>query len=300
MNDDSRGHWTAGLAFAIAGVLCFSLRPIFIKLAYAWARDPITLLALRMAFAAPFFAGVAIWSRQREAAAPIGRGDLVRTIALGLLSYYAASFLDFLALQYISAGLGRLVLFLYPTIVVLLSAFFLSRRLTLRELAALVLTYAGLALVLWNGLGATEHIGLGVALAMGSSVCYAVYLVASSQVIARVGSVRFTAYAMVAATVACLAQFALLRPVAALDVPAPVYGWAAAMAVVSTVVPVFLTSEALRRVGANTVAIVGALGPVSTILLGWVGLDESMTAIQIGGVVLVLAGVVAVTTKRSA
>ena len=283
--------------FAIAGVLCFSLRPIFIKLAYAWSPDPITLLALRMAFASPFFAVVALWSGRREAAAPIGRGDLVRTIALGLLSYYAASFLDFLALQYISAGLGRLVLFLYPTIVVILSAIFLSRRLTGRELSALALTYAGLALVLWKGLASGERVGLGVALAMASSVCYAIYLVAGSQVIARVGSVRFTAYAMIAATVACLAQFALLRPLGALDVPAPVYGYAAAMAVVSTVVPTFLTSEALRRVGANTVAIVGALGPVSTILIGWLGLEEAMTAVQVGGVGLVLAGVIAVTTK---
>jgi len=297
---DPRGHWSAGLLFAIVGVLCFSLRPIFIKLAYAWSPDPVTLLALRMAFAAPFFAVVALYSGRREAAAPIGPRDLAATIALGLLSYYAASFLDFLALQYISAGLGRLVLFLYPTIVVILSALFLSRALTVRELAALALTYAGLALVLWKGLSTSGHVALGVGLAIASSVCYAIYLVAGSQVIARVGSVRFTAYAMIAATVACLLQFALLRPFGAFDVPAPVYGYAAGMAVVSTVVPTFLTSEALRRVGANTVAIVGALGPVSTIVLGWIGLDESMTAAQIGGVALVLAGVIAVTTKPAA
>ena len=125
---------------------------------------------------------------------------MVYVVMLGLLSYYAASYLDFLALQYISAGLGRLVLFLYPTIVVLLSAAFLARPIAIRELIALVLTYAGLALVLLHSFDGNRDVLLGAALAMASSLCYAVYLVAGSQVIARVGSMRFSAYAMIAAT----------------------------------------------------------------------------------------------------
>jgi drug/metabolite transporter (DMT)-like permease len=293
-------HWTVGLLLAIGGVLCFSLRPILIKLAYAWSQDPVTLLALRMAFAAPFFAGVSLWTRRRDALSPLSARDLWYVVLLGLLSYYAASFLDFLALQYISAGLGRLVLFLYPTIVVLLSAVFLARPMTGRELIALVLTYAGLALVLLHTFDGNRDVLFGAALAMASSVCYAIYLVAGSQVIARVGSMRFSAYAMVAATVACLLQFVVLRPFSALDVPVQVLGYAATMAVVSTVVPVFLTAEALRRVGANTVAIVGALGPVSTIVLGWIGLEEVMTPLQLGGVALVLAGVLAVSVRPRA
>jgi len=294
MSGDPQRSRTTGLLFAIAGVLCFSLRPIFIKLSYGWAQDPITLLALRMAFAGPFFVGVAVWLRKRGPVEPLAPRDMFNVVLLGLLSYYAASFLDFLALQYISAGLGRLVLFLYPTIVVVLSAVFLRRPMTARELIAIVLTYAGLALVLLHSLGDNKAVWRGAALAMGSSVCYAIYLVAGSQVIARVGSMRFSAYAMIAATLACLLQFALLRPLSALTVPAPVYGYAAAMAVISTVIPVFLTAEALRRIGANPVAIVGALGPVSTILLGWIGLEERMTVLQLVGVALVLAGVLAV------
>ena len=294
-----RAYWTAGLLFGIVGVLCFSLRPILIKLAYAWAEDPVTLLALRMAFSAPFFVAVAFWSSRRATSTPLDRRTLAQVVFLGLLSYWAASFLDFLALQYISAGLGRLVLFLYPTIVVMLSAVFLSRPMAARELVALLLTYAGLALVMLQSLGGSRDVWLGCGLAMASSVCYAVYLVAGGQVIARVGSMRFSAYAMVAATLACLLQFVLLRPLDALVVPAPVFGYAAAMAVVSTVVPVFLTAEALRRVGANTVAIVGALGPVSTIFLGWIGLEEVMTPVQIAGVALVLAGVLAVSLRKA-
>jgi drug/metabolite transporter (DMT)-like permease len=297
MSDESRNHWTIGLLFAIGGVLCFSLRPILIKLAYAWSQDPVTLLALRMAFAAPFFVGVAIWTGRRGSVNPLSTRDLSYVVLLGLLSYYAASFLDFLALQYISAGLGRLVLFLYPTIVVLLSAVFLARPMAGRELIALVLTYAGLALVLLHSFDGNRDVLLGAGLAMASSLCYAVYLVAGSQVIARVGSMRFSAYAMVAATVACLLQFVVLRPFGALDVPVQVLGYAATMAVVSTVIPVFLTAEALRRVGANTVAIVGALGPVSTIALGWIGLEEAMTPLQLAGVGLVLIGVLAVSVR---
>ena len=297
---DVRRAWLVGVMFAAAGVLFFSLRPILIKLAYGWAQDPVTLLALRMAFSAPFFAAVALWSNRRTDVAPLSPRDLGYVVLLGLLSYYAASYLDFLALQYISAGLGRLLLFLYPTIVVLLSAMVLRRPVTLLEMLALLLTYAGLALVLWHGIAGgagaqDDDVLLGAALALGSSVCYATYLVAGGQVIARVGSLRFSAYAMVAAAIACVLQFLLLRPMAALELPTAVYGYAFAMAVLSTVIPVFLTSEALRRVGANTVAIVGALGPVSTILLGWIGLEESMSPLQLAGVALVVVGVLAVT-----
>ena len=295
----ARRNWIIGLLLAASGVLFFSLRPILIKLAYGLAQDPITLLALRMAFSAPFFAVAAVWTNRRGAAKPLSRSDLIWVVLLGLLSYYAASFLDFLALQYISAGLGRLLLFLYPTIVVLLSALVLARPVSRRELLALGLTYAGLALVLLQSVrgsrGSGDDVLLGAALAIGSSVCYATYLVAGGQVIARVGSMRFSAYAMVAAAIACVLQFLVLRPLSALQLPLPVFGYAFVMAVFCTVIPVFLTSEALRRVGASTVAIVGALGPVSTILLGWIGLEEVMTPVQLAGVALVVAGVLAVT-----
>ncbi len=294
----ARRNWIIGLLLAAIGVLFFSLRPILIKLASGYAQDPITLLALRMAFSAPFFAVVAVWSNRRSTLKPLSRRDLALVVLLGLLSYYAASFLDFLALQYISAGLGRLLLFLYPTIVVLLSALVLARPVSRRELLALGLTYAGLALVLVQSMHGSGHdVLLGAALAMGSSVCYATYLVAGGQVIARVGSMRFSAYAMVAAAIACVLQFFAMRPLDALQLPPPVFGYAFVMAVFCTVIPVFLTSEALRRVGASTVAIVGALGPVSTIALGWIGLEEVMTPVQLVGVALVVAGVLAVTLK---
>jgi drug/metabolite transporter (DMT)-like permease len=284
-----------GIALAAGGVLLFSFRPIFIKLAYGYVRDPVTLIALRMVFALPFFLAAALWQRNT---APISRRDLATIVFLGFLGYYFASFTDFLGLQYITAGLGRLLQFLYPTLVVILTWAILRRSATMREIVALGVTYAGLALVLASSVaGQHENLPLGAGLVLASAASYAVYLVLGTEVIRRVGSMRFTAYALVVASICCVVQFVLLRPLTALDLPWQVYGLAVAMAILSTVLPVFMTAEALKRIGANHVAILGALGPVSVIITGWLGLDEMMTAMQILGAALVLGGVVLVSTK---
>ena len=287
-----------GIALALAGVVAFSVRPILIKLAYAYVTDPVTLIALRMLFSLPFFVAMAFWARRDTARAPLTRRDWRAVLFLGFLGYYLASFLDFLGLQYISAGLGRLMLFLYPTITVLLSALFLGKYVSRRDSVALMVTYAGLALVLSQGFaGENRNLIVGGLLVLGSALCYAVYLVSSSQVVTRIGSVRFSAYATSVASLLCILQFLLLRPLSALQLPPQVYGLAIAMAVGCTVLPVFVTSEALRRIGANQVAIIGAAGPVTTLFLGWLGLEESMSLLQVGGAALVLAGVSTVTIK---
>jgi len=225
---------------------------------------------------------------------------LVTALVLGFVGYYFASFADFLGLQYISAGLGRLILFIYPTLVVLLSMVFLQKRPTASEVVALAVTYSGIALVISNAMGGSNtHLALGAALCFASAAGYAVYLVASSQVVQRVGSMRFTAYATSVASGFCILQFLLLRPMSALALPVQVYGLAIAMALLSTVLPVFITTEALKRIGANQVALFGALGPVTTLFFGWMGLDEVMTPVQLAGAVLVLAGVVLVTLKAA-
>jgi drug/metabolite transporter (DMT)-like permease len=287
-----------GIGLAIAGVIGFSLRPIFIRLAYAYAVDPVTLLALRMIFSLPFFIAIAAWSGRGGGRARLTGRDHLAIILLGFVGYYAASFFDFLGLQYVSAGLGRLLLFLYPTIVVLLSAAFLGKRILRREVMALVLSYAGVALVLSTALDQpSADLPLGAALVFAGAVFYAVYLVAGSQVIRRVGSVRFTAYAMMVASVFCIVQFLLLRPLSALDLPMPVYLLMLAVAVVSTVIPSFMISEALRRIGANHVSLIGGLGPLVAIVLGYIGLDEAMTVLQFCGAALILAGVMIVSVR---
>ena len=285
---------------AVAGVVCFSLRPILIKLAYGYVVDPITLLALRMIFSLPFFLAAAAWVGRDGKRAPLARRDVWSIVFLGFVGYYFSSFADFLGLQYISAGLGRLILFMYPTLVVLLSMAFLHRRPTAREVVALGVTYSGVALVMANAAqGANRDLVLGAELCFASAAGYAVYLVAGSPVVQRIGSLRFTAYAMSVASAFCILQFLLLRPLSALAMPGQVYGLAIAMALLSTVLPVFITSEALKRIGASQVALFGALGPVTTLFFGWLGLDEIMTPVQLAGAALVLAGVVLVTLRAA-
>ncbi|WP_448191076.1 DMT family transporter [Azospirillum sp. sgz301742] len=296
----ARPAWhLVGLLLAVAGVLAFSMRPVVIKAAYTFGVDAVTLILLRMVFSLPFFLAMAAWSGWRGGQARISGRDWALTLGLGVLGYYAASFLDFLGLQYVSAGVGRLLLFLYPTIVVVLSALFLGKRIGVREVVSLAVSYVGVALVVSSELAAGgAAFGWGVLLVFGSAVCYAVYLVAGSQVIARVGSMRFSAYAMTAASVCSIVQFLALRPMSALQLPAEVYGLSAIMAVFCTVLPVFMTSEALRRVGANTVALVGALGPVSAAGLGYLALGERVTWSQLVGALLVVLGVMVISLKR--
>ncbi len=299
MTTSSYRAW--GIALALVGVVAFSVRPILIKLAYAYVTDPVTLIALRMVFSLPFFVVTAFWVQRDRARAALTRRDWWAVFYLGFLGYYLASFLDFLGLQYISAGLGRLVLFLYPTITVLLSALFLGKYVSRRDVVALLISYAGLALVLSQGFaGENRNLMLGAMLVFGSALCYAGYLVSSSQVVIRIGSMRFTAYATSVASLLCILQFLLLRPLSALQLPPQVYGLAIAMAVGCTVLPVFVTSEALRRIGANQVAIIGAAGPVTTLFFGWLGLEETMSLLQLLGAGLVLSGVLLVTLKRKA
>ncbi|HJS38666.1 MAG TPA: DMT family transporter [Burkholderiales bacterium] len=288
-----------GMLFALAGTIAFAFRPVLIKLGYEAAPvSATTLLFLRMALSLPFFAAVAWWLR---GAPPLARRDWAGIVALGFLGYYLASLLDFLGLQYVSAGLGRLIMFLYPTLVVILSAAFLARRPSARELAALALTYAGIALVLSAKLGAGPEqrlFLLGAALVFGSATCYAIYLVTGSQLVKRVGSMRFTAYTMMVSTVPAVIQFALLETPAALELPGEVWVYAILLATVCTVLPVFLVAEALKRIGANHFALIGALGPVTTVLADFGLLEGSLTPLQLLGGALVISGVLLVTLRK--
>lgn len=291
-----------GLLLAALGAVGFSGKAVIIKLAYAYPVDAVTLLALRMVFSLPFFAAMAVWSG-RNPAYRMQRADWIGILALGFLGYYLASYLDFLGLQYIPAGLERLILFLYPTMVLILSALVLRQPVTRLHVLALALSYGGIVLVFLDNLRLGESAGataLGSALVFGSALSYAVYLVWGGSLITRLGAVRFTAYAMTVASFFCILQFLLTRPLAALALPAPVYGHAVLMAIVSTVFPVWAVAEAIRRLGASRVALVSAVGPVATIFLGYLFLGEPVTAIQLAGAALVLAGVMMLSLKKAA
>lgn len=297
LTDASYRAW--GIAFATVGILAFSLRPILIKLSYAaHPVSPTTLLFLRMALSLPFFLAIAWWLRSQEPR--LAPRDWAAIAGLGFLGYYAASFLDFIGLQWVGAGVGRLILYLFPTLVVLMSFLFLRTVPTRRELVALALSYAGIALVLSSQLHAENRLfALGAALVFASALCYAGYLVAGSQVVKRVGSMRFTAYSTVAATVPAVVQFVFMESIDSLHLPGAVWGYAIVLATVSTVLPLFLQAEALKRIGANHFALIGAVGPVSVAVTSALGLDEPFTWVQAVGGALVIFGVLLVSAKRS-
>ena len=290
----------AGTVLVFLSAVGFSVKAILIKIAYGHGVDAITVFALRMLFSAPFFVLMAWWAGRAAPPAQLTRRDWLHVAALGFIGYYLASLLDFLGLQYISAGFERLVLFLYPTIVVLLSAWLLKTPVRRRHGVALLLSYAGIGLVFAEQLahaGQAGHVALGAGLVFASAVVYSFYLVGSSRVVHRVGAMRFTAWAMLVSTCFALLQFMLTHRVSALSLPAPVYGLSLALAVFATVLPALFMSEGLRRVGASHAALVGSIGPVVTMVLGAAFLGETLGWLQWCGAALVLGGVTLVSLR---
>ncbi len=300
-------HWSAeriGLALAALAALGFSFKAIFVKLAYAvpqaQAVDAVTLLALRMVLSLPVFAWVG-W-RAGRTLAPLTPRDWLAVLALGLLGYYGASILDFMGLQYISASLERLILFTYPTLTLLLGVLFLGQRTTRAQVVALLLSYLGIGLAFAHDLrvaGDLHSVLLGASLVLGSALSYAFYQAGSEPAIARLGAARFTALALLVSTLATLLHFALRQPLAALRQPAPVYLYALGMAIFSTVLPVFMTSAAIRRIGAARTALIGTLGPVLTIFFSAGLLDEPLSPAQLLGAALVVGGVVLIGRSKA-
>jgi drug/metabolite transporter (DMT)-like permease len=287
----------AGLSIAIVGAVLFSTKAVVAKLLYRYHIDAVTLIAFRMLFSLPVFAAVALWKMRTEA--PLSVRDRWRLVGLGLVGYYLSSFLDFLGLQYISVGLERLILFLTPTFVLLITAVFFKRRIGPIEWCALALSYCGIVLVFVHDLGAGAGSALtGSLLVLGSAVAYAVYLLGSGEMVRRIGALRLVSYAMCISSAACIAQFFALRPASMLLQPAPVYWLSLVNGIFCTIVPVFMTMVAVQRIGAATASQAGMIGPVSTLFLGALILGEPITVVQLAGTALVLAGIYMLSLKK--
>ena len=298
-----------GYGLALLGALGFSAKAIIIKLAYAAnvEVDAITLMALRMLFALPFFLLVAVWHNKKTAALPLNKKQWTVVIVLGLMGYYIASYLDFIGLQYISAGLERVIIFLYPTFVVLFSSIVYRRRITARVGIALGLSYTGTILVFIEYLSiASSGLLLGSGLVLGSAIIFSWFVMGSGVMTQHIGSARFTAYTMTVASVATLVHFAFRHsaeltrlsslPYAAWD---RVYSLALIMAVFSTVLPAFFMNAGIRRIGAGSASIISTTGPVATLVLAYMLLGEAITPIQLAGTFFVLAGVYVVSRVKS-
>ena len=279
--------------------IAFSAKAIFVKLAYHYPVDPLTLLTLRMGFSLPMFLLLAWVAGRRAVVQSLTSRQWIAVIFLGLIGYYASSLLDFIGLQYVSAALERLILFLYPTFVVVISALFFGYRIVRRDVFALCISYCGIALVFIHDLTANQpEVVLGAMFVMASALCYAIYLVGSGQIVNRIGSLRFGAYASIVSTIGILVHFLLFRNPTFLVQPPQVLGIAALMAVFSTVLPVILMAEGIRRIGSSNASMLGAVGPISTMFMGFIFLGDPVTLFQIVGAILVLIGVLAISLKK--
>lgn len=292
----ARAAYLGGLGIAIGGAVLFSTKAIVAKLLYRYELDAVTVLAFRMIFSLPVFAAVAVWKMRTGPA--LSAADRWRLVGLGLVGYYLSSFLDFLGLQYITVGLERLILFLTPTFVLLISSTILKHHISRRQWLALLTSYCGIVFVFLHDLdNGGANVALGATLVTGSAAAYAVYLLLSGEMVKRLGALRLVSYAMCVSSVACIAQFFVLRPASALAQPLQVYGLSLVNGILCTVMPVFMTMAAVERIGAGTASQAGMIGPVSTLFLGALLLGEPVTSWQLAGTALVMSGIYLLSKK---
>jgi len=284
---------------SFAGAILFSTKAIIVKLAFhAGAADALTLLAFRMLFSLPFYLVAAWWGHRKQDNVRMTGRQWGYIILLGLLGYYFSSYFDFLGLQYISAGLERLILFLYPSIAVLINSFLFRQRINNTQRWALLLTYAGIGIAYFGELKidiGNPDFYLGSILVFLCAITYAFYLAGTGRMIPMVGAAKFTTYSMLVATVAVLLHF-FIRGIVRGSYPANLsghglWGYAVLLALVATVIPSFLLSAGMKRIGANNAAIVTSIGPVSTILQAHFILGDPIFAEQVAGTLLVIVGV---------
>jgi drug/metabolite transporter (DMT)-like permease len=293
-------RFATGLMLAVLGSIAFSGKAIIVKLAYRYGVDAVTLIMYRMLFALPIFAVMAWWASRGKAA--LTRKDWLGIFGLGFSGYYLASFLDFAGLAYISAALERLILYLNPTLVLILGWLLYKKRMTGLQIGAMALSYAGILLVFGHELNIqTIHnsdTALGALLVFGSAVSYAIYLSYSGELVKRLGSLRLVGLATTVACLLCMAQFLVLRPLSAMVVAPQVIWLSVLNATLCTALPVVSVMMAIERIGAPLTAQTGMIGPLSTILMGVFILGEPLNAWVIAGTVLVLAGVYMVSRSR--
>ena len=299
MTINVKPHYARGVLLILIGTCCFAAKGILIKLAYAYDITATPLLMLRMLFALPFYVVIAIWISRRSA--PLGAMQLLKIIGLGLLSYYVSSLFDFMGLQYISAGLERLVLYIYPTLVLLLNAVMKHKKISRMEILALAVAYAGMLLVFFHDVHLSNSwatTALGGGLVLISTISFASFIVLAGDIIPRVGSLRFTSYGMISACVGVIAHNLIAEGWQTIEQPHQVYTLAFALAVFCTVIPSFLMNEGIRIIGSNRAAILGIFGPIVTLFLGAAVLDEALGVVQLLGAGLVLGGVALTTLQK--
>lgn len=285
-----------GLLLAGVSAIAFSCKAIIIKLAYRYGVDAVTALMYRMLFAMPLFLALTWWAGRGKTA--LTAHDWLALSGLGFCGYYLASYLDFAGLQYIGASLERLILYLNPTIVLVAGKLLFKSAVTRRQWLALGVSYVGVLVVFGHDVTVGPNVALGSALVFVSAVSYALYLVYSGEVVRRLGALRVTGVATSISCVLCIGQFFILRPPAAMMVASEVLWLSALNATLCTFVPVLMVMMALERIGAGLAAQIGMIGPLSTVILSIVILDEPFNGWIAAGTTLVVAGVWLLAKRR--
>jgi len=293
-----------GILICLLGAICFSTKAILVKLAYRDTQvDAVSLLALRMIFSLPFFLVSAGVSSSKQSNVKFTGKQWTYIALIGCLGYYISSLLDFLGLQYVTAGIERLILFIYPTLVLLMNSLFFKQKIKPIQWLAVIITYVGLSLAFFSEVNFVSVHGdnflWGSFLIFVCAFTYAAYIVGSGKLIPVVGPVKFYSYAMSFACAGVLLHFFITSNQSLLEFPSRVYVYSLLMATLSTVIPSYLVSLGIKRIGSDNAAIVGSIGPVSTILLAYFFLAESISFLQIAGTALILFGVLLISRGKT-
>ena len=288
---------TLGVVLAVLGVILFSAKAIMVKLAYHYEIDSVSLLLLRMLFSLPVYVVIAFVTR-KQTNQSIKKTDYLWLFFFGFVGYYLASYFDFEGLQYIKAGLERIVLFVYPTLVLIISRLFLKTKISRIQIFAIFLTYLRVLTAFSGELDlSSENLYLGVGLIFMSALTYAMYLVGSGWLIPKFGVVRFTSYAMIISTICVLLHYIFTHEIDLLGYPQEVYFLGIGMAILSTIIPSFMVSKSIELIGSSNFSIIASIGPISTILLAYIVLGEQLNASQLIGTIIVIVGVSLVSRK---
>jgi drug/metabolite transporter (DMT)-like permease len=292
---------TVAFIMAIVGVVLFSAKAVMVKMSYEYSIDPVSLLLLRMSFSLPLYLLIWYFWGKPPADVIIRKRDYLGVVGAGIFGYYLASLFDFQGLQYISASLERLILFTYPTIVILISRYLLKEQITKAQYLGIGVTYTGMLIIFGPQLfiAPQKDFWLGAGLIMLSAVTYAFYLVSSGYYMKKFGTIRFTSMALSISALCIIIHFLFMSDLSAIaSHPQEVYWLGGAMAIFSTVIPTFLIAGAIKRIGASSIAVVGSLGPVSTIALAIIFLGETLTTNQVIGALVVILGVLWISLRK--
>ncbi len=288
---------TYGIIFAIVGVVLFSAKAVLVKLAYTYKISSEHLLLFRMLFSLPFYIIIAFLNKP-VTNTKVNFKDYLWILFFGFVGYYLASYFDFLGLQYIKAGLERIILFLYPTLVIVISRVFFKDKISQQQLTAILLTYIGVVITFWGELQLdSNNLYLGGVLVFLSALTYATYIVGSGWLIPKFGVVLFTSYAMIVSSLCIIIQYLIFDRGDILGYPLELYAICLTMAVFSTIIPSYLVSASIAQIGASNFSIIASLGPFSTIILAYIFLGERLSAVQIIGASVVILGIYIVSKK---